>query len=167
MSLNDIATEQKTTATKKNKNHTRATIGLPGQWSRRARVVDVVLPVSSMGFHHSGSPHFPIEIKYGVLAPRSAIRYKEVVHAGAGYCGSRSVCWVYGIIGIVQAQFKKMKMLLLFDYLVTQPDAKIRFHASDMILHIHSDASYLSVSKARSCLGGIFYLGYNPPMKIN
>jgi hypothetical protein len=32
-----------------------------------------------------------------------------------------------------------------------------------MILHIHSDTSYLSVSKARSRLGGLFYLGYNPP----
>jgi hypothetical protein len=51
----------------------------------------------------------------------------------------------------------------LLDYLATHPDAKIRFYASDMILHIHSDASYLSVSQARSRLGGLFYLGYNPP----
>jgi hypothetical protein len=51
----------------------------------------------------------------------------------------------------------------LLDYLATHPDATVRFYASDMILHIHSDASYLSVSKARSRLVGIFYLGYNPP----
>jgi hypothetical protein len=51
----------------------------------------------------------------------------------------------------------------LLDYLATHPDAKIRFHASDMILHIHSDASYLSVSRTRSRSGGLFYLGYNPP----
>jgi hypothetical protein len=51
----------------------------------------------------------------------------------------------------------------LLDYLATHPDAKIHFQALDMILHIHSDASYLSVSKARSILGGLFYLGYNPP----
>jgi hypothetical protein len=51
----------------------------------------------------------------------------------------------------------------LLDYLATHPDAKIHFQASDMILHIHSDASYLSVSKARSRLEGLFYLGYNPP----
>jgi hypothetical protein len=31
----------------------------------------------------------------------------------------------------------------LLDYLATHPDAAIRYHASDMILHIHSDASYL------------------------
>jgi hypothetical protein len=29
----------------------------------------------------------------------------------------------------------------LLDYLATHPDATIRYHASDMILHIHSDAS--------------------------
>jgi hypothetical protein len=29
----------------------------------------------------------------------------------------------------------------LLDYMATHPDATIRFHASDMILHIHSDAS--------------------------
>jgi hypothetical protein len=45
----------------------------------------------------------------------------------------------------------------LLDYLATHPDATIRYHASDMILHIHGDASYLSVSHARSHLGGLFF----------
>jgi hypothetical protein len=51
----------------------------------------------------------------------------------------------------------------LLNYLATHPDATIRYHASDMILHIHSDASYLSVSNARSRLGGLFFLGNKPP----
>jgi hypothetical protein len=51
----------------------------------------------------------------------------------------------------------------LLDYLATHPDATIRNHASDMILHIHSNASYLSVSNARSRLGGLFFLGNKPP----
>ena len=37
---------------------------------------------------------------------------------------------------------KNAKQLL--DYLAWHPNATIRFHASDMILNIHSDASYLS-----------------------
>jgi hypothetical protein len=53
----------------------------------------------------------------------------------------------------------------LLDYLATHPDATIRYHASDMILHIHSDASYLSVSNARSRLGGLFSLGNKSPEK--
>jgi hypothetical protein len=51
----------------------------------------------------------------------------------------------------------------MLDYLATHPDATIRCHASDMILHIHSDASYLSVSNARSRLGGLFFLGNKSP----
>jgi hypothetical protein len=51
----------------------------------------------------------------------------------------------------------------MLDYLATHPDATIRYHASDMILHIHSDASYLSVSNVRSRLGRIFFLGNKSP----
>jgi hypothetical protein len=51
----------------------------------------------------------------------------------------------------------------LLDYLATHPDATIRYHASVMILHIHSDASYLSVSNAGSRLGGLYFLGNKSP----
>jgi hypothetical protein len=51
----------------------------------------------------------------------------------------------------------------LLDYLATHPDATIRYRASDVILHIHSDASYLSVSNARSRLRGLFLLGNKNP----
>jgi hypothetical protein len=53
----------------------------------------------------------------------------------------------------------------LLDYLETHPDATIRYHESDMILHIHSDASYLSVSNARSHLGGLFFCGKKTPQE--
>jgi hypothetical protein len=53
----------------------------------------------------------------------------------------------------------------LLDYLSTYPDATIRYHSSDMILNIHSDASYLLVSNARSRLGGLFFLGNKSPEK--
>jgi hypothetical protein len=38
----------------------------------------------------------------------------------------------------------------LLDYLAHNADAKVLFHALDMILNIHSDASYLSEAKAQS-----------------
>ena len=47
----------------------------------------------------------------------------------------------------------------LLYYCHTHPGAKVHYHASDMILHIHSDASYNSEAKARSWDGGHFYLG--------
>jgi hypothetical protein len=50
----------------------------------------------------------------------------------------------------------------LLYYLATHTHATIKYHASDMILHIHSDASYLSVSNARSRLGGLFFRQQTP-----
>ena len=47
----------------------------------------------------------------------------------------------------------------LLYYYHTHPDAKLRYHASDMILYIHSDAYYNSEAKARSRAVGNFYLG--------
>jgi quinolinate synthase len=39
-------------------------------------------------------------------------------------------------------------------YLVTHPDAiVVTYHANNMVLKAHSDASYLSKSNARSCAG--------------
>jgi hypothetical protein len=50
----------------------------------------------------------------------------------------------------------------LLDYLSGHADAKVRFHASNMILNIHSNASYLSESKARSHTCGHFFMGWMP-----
>jgi hypothetical protein len=46
----------------------------------------------------------------------------------------------------------------LLNYCATHPDAVLLYHASGMILHVHSDASYLSESQARSRAGGHFFL---------
>ena len=44
-------------------------------------------------------------------------------------------------------------------YAATHPDATLKFYKSEMILKIHSDASYLSERQGRSRAGGHFYLG--------
>jgi hypothetical protein len=50
----------------------------------------------------------------------------------------------------------------LLDYLVGHVGAKVRFRASDMIMNIHLDASYLSEVKTRSRACGHFFLGWMP-----
>ena len=45
------------------------------------------------------------------------------------------------------------------DYCASHPDGAIRYHASDMILKLHSDSSYLNAVGARSRQGGHLYLG--------
>ena len=44
------------------------------------------------------------------------------------------------------------------DYVATNPSAIIQYKSSDIILHIASDASYLSEPRARSHTGGHYYL---------
>jgi hypothetical protein len=52
------------------------------------------------------------------------------------------------------------------DYLATQEEAVLTYNKSEMILAVHSDASYFSEPKARSRAGGHFFLSHdcnNPP----
>jgi hypothetical protein len=53
------------------------------------------------------------------------------------------------------------QVIKLLNYCNTHPETKIRYHASDMILHIHSNASYLSENEAKSRARGFFYMGSN------
>jgi hypothetical protein len=53
----------------------------------------------------------------------------------------------------------------LLNYAATHPEAVIRFHASDMILHVKSDASYLSEPRAHSRVAGYHYLSDHPNKK--
>jgi hypothetical protein len=59
----------------------------------------------------------------------------------------------------------------LIDYLAHNVDTKVRFHASDMIMNTHLDASYLSEAKACSHACGHFFMGWLPkdgnPIKLN
>jgi hypothetical protein len=57
----------------------------------------------------------------------------------------------------------RAKCTKLMNYLATHPQAIIRYHASDMILYIESDAAYLVLPKARSRAAGIFFLGDKCP----
>ena len=61
-----------------------------------------------------------------------------------------------------------MKVLVhLLNYAATHPDTKIRYHCSGMILHMHSNRSYLSINKVRSQAGGHYFLSSktNDPLK--
>eukprot|EP00804_Cyclotella_cryptica_P000450 CCRYP_019933-RA/>CCRYP_019933-RA protein AED:0.03 eAED:0.04 QI:0/0/0/1/0.4/0.16/6/0/1642 len=55
------------------------------------------------------------------------------------------------------------KVHQFLDYAMTHPDAMITYRASTMILAVHSDASYLSETKARSRAGGHFFLSEDDP----
>eukprot|EP00957_Ditylum_brightwellii_P053751 4072027-Ditylum_brightwellii.AAC.1 len=46
----------------------------------------------------------------------------------------------------------------LLNYFASHPDAVLRYTTSGMVIHIHSDASFMSETQARSHAGGHFFL---------
>ena len=59
---------------------------------------------------------------------------------------------------------KKCKRLL--DYIAAYPSIFGHFYASDMILHIDSNAAYFVKPRARSRVAGVFYLGNMKPRRL-
>ena len=55
----------------------------------------------------------------------------------------------------------------LLNYLDTQEEAVLTYHASDMILAVHSDASYISEPTAHSRAGSHFFLSSNADISPN
>ena len=57
------------------------------------------------------------------------------------------------------------------DYIATNLSEVIQFHACDMILNIHLDASYISENRPRSRVSGHYVLGSKPikvkPINVN
>jgi hypothetical protein len=52
---------------------------------------------------------------------------------------------------------------MLLNYAVTYSTAIIRYHASDMVLHIDSDAAYLVLPNARIRYAGHYFMSDHPP----
>ena len=62
---------------------------------------------------------------------------------------------------------KKEKVMTFLYYSASQEEAVITYHASDMVLACHSDASYLSEPGARSRAGGHFFMSSNASIPSN
>jgi hypothetical protein len=90
-------------------------------------------------------------------------RVQKIVGSILYYARAVDMTVLMALSSIVVEQTKATEKTMshcmqLLDYLSGQSDAKVRFHASDMILNIHSDASYLLETKARSRACGHFFL---------
>ena len=72
-----------------------------------------------------------------------------------------------GSIQVIATENTTIAISQLLDYCATHPNPILRFTRSSMIFRIHSDVSYLSVTKARSRAAGFFYMSddsENPPI---
>ena len=55
----------------------------------------------------------------------------------------------------------------VMDYLATQEPAVLTYQKSDMVLAVHSNASYLNEEEAQSRAGGHHFLSKNVPLPAN
>jgi hypothetical protein len=60
-----------------------------------------------------------------------------------------------------------MSTLQLLNYLATQEDPILSYHTSNMVLAVHSNASYFSEPKAQCQAGGYFFLSSNTTVPPN
>ena len=123
---------------------------------------DAQLPVP-----HDNQPSLPLD---------RIRRIQQIVGTIMYYARAVDITTLVALSSIAAEQSKatvttERKILQLLDYLNTHKHATIRYVASDMILNVHSDASYLSEPRARSRIGALFFLGSNPkprnPIKLN
>jgi hypothetical protein len=126
------------------------------------------------------SPHAWVAPSYGakvqftapedttkLLTPTERTRLQEVVGMLLYYGRAIDSTILVAIGSLASAQATGTKataqaITQLLNYYASHPDATVRYIASEMHLHIHSDASYLSVVKARSRSGGIHFLSNKP-----
>jgi hypothetical protein len=161
--------------------------GITLKWNYMSRTLDISMPgyVQSALHkyqhpkpkHPQHSPYPAPTIQYGAkqqmtdpidtteaLTPQQKLRLQQIVGTFLYYARAVDPTMLKALstLGSQQANGTQKTMQALnhfLDYCTTHPEAIIRFKASDMILIIHSDASYLSEAEARSSTGGHFYLG--------
>ena len=129
------------------------------------------------------SPHCHVKIKYGkegqlvpppdetpLVMPQTVQYIQTIVGIFLWYARAVDLTLLPALNAIASQQSAPTEATLketdhLLNYLATYPNATVRFRASNMILHIHSDAAYMVLPEARSRAGGYFYLSNKPATK--
>ena len=79
-------------------------------------------------------------------------RVQKIVRSILYYTRAVNMTVLMGLSSITVEHTKAMEKTMghcsdLFNYLATNQDAKVHYHAFDMVMNIHSDTSYLSETK--------------------
>ena len=173
--------------------------GIHLDWDYEKRTVDILMPgyiaKKLQEYKHIKSksiqncPYSPTPKQFGSEAQRplppdstprldkkDIKRVQQIVGSILYYARAVDMTVLMALSTIAIEQTKATEQTLarcfqLLDYLAHHSTAKVRFYASDMIMNIHSDASYLSEGRARSWTCGHFFMGWLPkndePIKLN
>ena len=161
-------------------------IGLTLDWDYEKRKVHLSMPgyilKALVRFAHEApnkpqnQPHPHTERKFGAtiqyakapdesarLPPEGKTFIQQVLGVLLYYGRAVDATVLVALSSIASAQetpteLTKSLVKWLLDYVATHPDAILTYEKSDMILTVHSDASYLSEPQAKSRAGGHFFL---------
>ncbi len=164
--------------------------GLTLRWDYQARTVELsmpgYIPAALHKFqhpaltrpqhspHHWNRPNFgaptqlaPLADSSNPLPPEGIQRLQQIIGTLLYYARAVDPTLLVALGTLGSAQSKGTiataeATVQLLNYCATHPDACLRYCGSDMVLYIHSDASYLSEPQARSRSGGHFYLSDRP-----
>jgi hypothetical protein len=142
--------------------------------ARPSRISNTKHPANrSINHTHTSSPtteqkaQYTEDINTSALLPKEDKKFiQEVIGIFLYYarCVNSTMLVALGSIVTQQANPTEntMKQVPQFvDYASTHPDAIVTYHASNMVLAGHNNASYLSKSKAHSWAGGHFFMSSN------
>ena len=106
------------------------------------------------------------------LTPSEVTEVQSIVGGCLYYSRMIDLPTLAGVGDLASEQAQKKRSILakvdrLLAYLSANPDTKITYHASDMVLSAFSDGSYLSVARSRSRAGGIAYYGWRNSRRLN
>jgi hypothetical protein len=163
--------------------------GVTLEWDYDKRTVDLSMPgyveKALQEFHQvetaciEHQPYRAKEIQYGIqtqltdpidlsepLEPEGILRLQCITGTFLYYARAVDPTMLVTLSALASYQSKGMQQtaddaVKFLNYCATHPDAILQYKQSDMVLMVHSDASYLSESKARSRAGGFFYMGNN------
>ena len=154
-------------------------ISMPGYVERALQTLQHPLPTRAQYAPHAwAAPTYGAKIQYAEdddtsppLSPKALTRLQQIVGIFLYYARAIDSTMLVALGGsLASAQTKgteqtTIAITQLLNYCATNPDAILRYSASEMALHVHSDASYLSEKRARSRAGGLFFLSskLSPP----
>jgi hypothetical protein len=148
---------------------------MPGYIQKKLQEYEHVRPAKPQHCPYSPEPkQFRSEAQRPLPADSSPLlddkqkqRVQQIVGSILYYARAVDMTVLMALSTIAMSQAKPTehtmeRCLQLMDYLATHSDAKIRFYASDMVMNIHSDASYLSESKRREAEHADIFYGKHP-----
>lgn len=151
-------------------------LSMPGYVAAALHKFQHTLPTRREDAPHSYNvPHYGVKVQLTepidespLLDRQGRIRIQQIVGTFLYYARAVDPTMLMTLSTLAgeqatSTQQTAQRVTRFLNYCATHPEATIRYHRSDMILRVHSDASYLSEPKARSRAGGHFYLGRRAP----